>query len=471
LGSLSARLLVITIAAIMLGEVLIYLPSIARYRVVFLEERLGAARLAALAVEAAPEGMVSPALAHKLLDQAGVEAIVLHKPGLMSIMLGDEMPQSIDAVFDLRRARPVPLVGEAFGTLAAGGERLIRVIGMAPAPEEDVVVEAVMTERALFTGMVDYSKRILTLSIVLSLLSASLVFLALHRLTVRPMRQITASMVAFRKAPEEASSVIQPSRRSDEVGVAQRELAIMQSELREALRQKTRLAALGAAVSKINHDLRNILSSAVLVSDRIAKVADPKVREMTPQLLEVIDRAVALCGETLKFARAGEPAPRLSRFSLRPLADDVARSLPAVAEGRIRWDNRVPAELSIAADRDQLFRILLNLARNAADAMVRDARAEKRLAIEAEPNAATGGVAIEVADTGPGLPQDVLAHLFEPFTGAGRQGGTGLGLAIARDLVRAHGGAIELERTGPDGTVFRLDFPQGQGPAAVNHSG
>lgn len=459
--SLSARLLVITVAVIMLGEVLIYVPSIARYRAMFLEERLDAAHIAALAVEAAPDWMVSPELARELLDHAGVEAIVLHKPGLMSMMLGDEMPKSIDAVFDLRTARPLGLIGDAFAALAAGGTRVIRVIGMAPAPEEGVVVEAVLPEKALFIGMVDYSKRILTLSIVLSLLSAVLVFFALHRLMVRPMRQITESMVAFRKAPEDVGSVIVPSRRSDEIGMAQRELAVMQRELRAALSQKTRLAALGAGVSKINHDLRNILSSAVLVSDRIAQVADPKIKEMAPKLLSVIDRAVALCSETLDYARAEEPELARTTFPLRTLADEVAAGLSAVEEGRVAWDNRIPSELEISADRDRLFRVLLNLARNAVEAMVSKESPGRRLVIAARRDDARSCVVIEVADTGPGIPKDVLAHLFEPFTGAGRQGGTGLGLAIARDLVRAHGGTIALERSGPEGTVFRLDLPQG----------
>ncbi len=459
LRSLSARLLVITIVVIMLGEVLIYVPSIARYRAMFLEERLAAARLAAFAVEAAPGWMVSPELAGKLLDQAGLEAIALHKPGWVSIMLGEVPEGRIEGSFDLRKASPFDLIADAFEALAAGGQRTIRIIGQDASEESAAVVEAVLSERALFAGMVSYSQRILTLSIVISLLSATLVYFALHRLMVRPMRRITESMIAFRNSPEDAETVIHPSGRGDEIGVAQRELADMQRKLRESLHQKTRLAALGEAVSKINHDLRNALSSAVLLSDRIAESADPRVKDMTPRLLAVIDRAVALCAETLSYARAEVPEPRRSRFLLRALVDEVAASLPAALGGEVRFDNRVPDELAVTADRDQLFRVLLNLARNASEALQRRGGGERRIAIEGHARTPGNEVVIEVADTGPGLPSDVLPHLFEPFTGAGRQGGTGLGLAIARDLVRSHGGTIDLVRTGKEGAVFRIALP------------
>ena len=270
---------------------------------------------------------------------------------------------------------------------------------------------------------------------------------------VRPMRRITQSMTHFRDDPEDvARSAIEPSRRSDEIGVAERELSDMQSRLRAALHQKSRLAALGIAVTKISHDLRGILATARLVSDRIADSEDPEVRRLTPTLLGAIDKAVDLCSKTLTFITDRPPEPRRSRFSLASLVEEAGQSLPEVARGDAAWAVSVPDELTIEADRGQIFRVLANLGRNAVQA------GATRVEIAAA--AAGGRVTIAVSDNGPGLPPRARARLFQPFAGSARPGGSGLGLAIARELMRAHGGEIRLVRSTGEGTVFELEFPE-----------
>ncbi|MFQ5959347.1 MAG: sensor histidine kinase, partial [Alphaproteobacteria bacterium] len=260
--SLSARLLVLTVAFVMLGEVLIYVPSISRYRLVYLQERLAAAHEATLALEAAADGIVSPELQDELLVHARVRSIALRLPDAAYLMLGK--PPAVDASFDLREAVPYTLIREAFIALFQPRDRVLRVVGTARI-DPGILVDVTLDEAPMRAEMFDYSARILILSIVLSLMTAALVFLSLQWLMVRPMRRMTASLVAFREAPEDISGDLAVSERSDEVGVAQRELAEMQRGLRAALKQRARLAALGAAVGKINHDLRNILSTAVLV--------------------------------------------------------------------------------------------------------------------------------------------------------------------------------------------------------------
>ncbi len=126
-------------------------------------------------------------------------------------------------------------------------------------------------------------------------MTAALVYLSLQWLLVRPMRRMTASMTRFREDPEDASRMIVPSGRADEIGLAESELAVMQETVRQALGQRARLAALGTAVTKINHDLRNILSTARLVTDGLTASAAPEVRRLAPRLIDAIDRAVALC--------------------------------------------------------------------------------------------------------------------------------------------------------------------------------
>ncbi|MDH3914278.1 MAG: sensor histidine kinase, partial [Rhodospirillales bacterium] len=283
-ASLSARLLLLTIAFVMLAEVLIYAPSIGRFRKVYLEERLADAHLAILALEATPNQMVGEELELELLSHVGAKMVALKKPGAGKLMLLAEPPDKIDATFDLRQAGFFGLIGEAFVTLQAPDGRVLRVLGPSP-KDQDLLVEVVLDETPLKTAMIDFSGRILLLSLVISLFTAMLVYYSLHRLMVRPMRRITESMVAFREDPEDATRGIAPSDRSDEIGVAQRELASMQQGLRGALQQKTRLAALGIAVTKINHDLKNILATARLVSDRLAGSEDPEVRRVTPTLM------------------------------------------------------------------------------------------------------------------------------------------------------------------------------------------
>ncbi len=449
-AGLSARLLLLTIAFVMLAEVLIYAPSIGRFRKVYLEEHLADAHLAILALEATPDQMVSEALEVELLSHVGANMVALKKPRAGKPMLMVAQPESIDATYDLRQANFLGLIRDAFVTLLQTEDRQLRVLGISP-KDPAVLVEIVFLEAPLRSAMIDFSNRILLLSLLISLITAALVYFSLHRLLVRPMRQITQSMVAFRDDPENATRVLRPSSRSDEIGVAQRELAAMQKGLRGALQQKTRLAALGIAVTKINHDLKNILATARLVSDRLAASEDPEVRRVTPTLMSAIDRAVDLCARTLSFTREGPAALDISRFELAGLLDDVGASLADSVNSSKVWQNRLESGLEIEADREQLFRVFSNLGQNAIQAGATQ--------VEVSARRQNGELIIEVADNGPGLAPRAREKLFQPFSGSARPGGTGLGLAIARDLLHAHGGEISLDSSTGEGTCFRLTLP------------
>jgi signal transduction histidine kinase len=448
--SLSARLLVLTMAFVLLGEVLIYVPSIARFRKAYLDERIAAAHLATLSLEASPDGHVSEELQQELLSQAGVLSVTLREP-TAELMLGTLPP--VEHVYDLRASSPAALIGDAFETLWHGGDRTVRVIGPSPA-RPSVLVDISLNEQGLWNAMAGYSWRILTLSVIISLLTAVLVYAALQLMFVRPVRRITDSVIAFRSRPEDASVNLPPSARRDEIGLVQTELSDMQRALRTALTQKTRLAALGTAVSKINHDLRNILASAMVVSDRLDQSQDPEVRQVTPRLLETLERAARLCSATLNFARAEASDPQKTRFPLAPLVDEVGDAILGPDPGPVRWRNEVGADIRVLADRDQLYRVLMNLGRNAVEALPKTGGLISITAWQRAEDTVT-----EMADTGGGISKGVQAHLFEAFSGSARPGGTGLGLAIAREIMRAHGGDLMLAHTGEDGTVFRLILP------------
>ncbi len=459
LRSLSGRLLVLTVVFVMISEVLIYVPSVARFQQGYLQGRVEAAYLASLAMTASPDKRMDPDLAMELLHSIGAMAVALKRGDQRELILGAHVPAALGAVYDLRDEDPVTLIADTFNTvLGRAGEALL-VIARHPGDPE-TVLELVLDPRPLRQEIAEFSGRIFMLSLVISLITATLVFLALYVLMVRPMRRLTASMIRFSRRPEDAGRVIRPSGRRDEIGMAEVELARMQREVRAALAQQNRLAALGSAVAKISHDLRNILAGVQLLSDRLSSVDDPTVRRVSPRLIANVDRAIALCARTLQFGKAEEAPPQMRRFVLRDLVEEIAAILGLTGGSGIAWHNRVPAALTIAADPDQLYRVLLNLMRNAAQAMETaaggpaEARGELTVAAHVAGNVTT----IEVKDTGPGLPESVKAHLFEPFRG-GKAGGTGLGLTIALELVRAHGGDLDLVRSDRQGTTFRLELP------------
>jgi len=451
LYGLSARLLGLTIAFVMLAELLIYSPSIARFRLDWLQTRIAAAHLAALSLEATPSHMVSDELKTQLLNHAGARAIIIAKPGDVRRVLAEDMPPWSNEMFDLRDTSFMGLIADAYATLFHRGDPIMRVIGPSPYEPADVV-EVLTDERPLRQGMIAFSWRILGLSIVISLITAALVYLSLQWLIVRPLRRLTSNMVAFRNAPDDPRNVIEVIARGDEIGLAQRGLAEMEQALRASLRQQNRLAKLGIAVAKISHDLRGVLSTAQLLSDRLADSSDPKVRQLAPTLIGSVDRAVALCGQTLDYARDDLPPPQLTRFTLAGLVSEVGGVVGLLTGNRTRWEPEVAGDMEMLADRDQLFRVLVNLGRNAAEAGAHTVRVRAT-------RAADGRLNIDVTDDGPGLPPRARDKLFMPFTGSARAGGTGLGLAIARDLVRGHGGDITLATTSGSGTTFRIELP------------
>ncbi len=455
--SLSGKLLLLTIPFIMIVEVLIYVPSIANFRVNRLNDRIAAANTAALVLDAAPSGMVADGLARQILDSIGARAVAIKMGQQRRLLAIADMPPALDHDVDMREMTAWSAIVGAFETMLGNGNEVMRIVGPAPAGEQ--FIEVVVDEKPLRQAMYRFSGNVLLLSLGMSIVTAALLYLALPFLFVRPMRRITANMVAFRDTPESEASVLAPTPSGDEIGVAQRELSAMQRDLVSMLNQKSRLAALGLAVSKINHDLRNMLSSAQLMSDQLASVPDPRVQRFAPKLVRSLERAIDFCQSTLSYGRAQEAAPDRRMIAVEPVVNEVRESLGLVPEASIVWVTAVDRGLSVDADPDQLFRVLLNLARNAVQALETvpgDDAAARQLRIAGRRE---GAVAIiELSDTGPGVPPRARAHLFEAFQGSARKGGTGLGLAIAAELVRAHDGEIRLVE-GTIGATFRISIP------------
>ncbi|MHA1566081.1 MAG: sensor histidine kinase [Alphaproteobacteria bacterium] len=447
-GSLSAKLLALTIAFVMLAELLIYAPSLANFRVDWLTDRVAAGHLAILVLEATPESLVSDAMKGDLLDQADAYAVALRRPD-RRLLLYIDRPPDIEVTVDLRGQSLAQEIRAAFATLLHRQNRVMRVLGPSP-KSPDLTIEMVLDEADLRREMMSYSRNILVLSLFISLLTAGLLYLTLQWLMVRPMRRIAEGITEFAHNPEDATGGLKPIDRSDEIGVINTVLVHMQGGLRSALRQRERLAELGSAVSKINHDLRGILSTAVLISDRLAQLPDPQVQRIAPTLVQAIDRAINLCTQTLNYAREEGPQLTQTRFRLGDLISEVSGDL-SLLESAGTLDSKIDAGLVVEADRDQLYRAFANIIRNAYDAGARGVR------IVATADA--GATVIDITDDGPGMSRQATDRLFQPFSGSSRKGGTGLGLVIARDVMRAHGGDVELLSTSAEGTVFRLRLP------------
>src|SRR5262245_41536686 len=458
---LSGKLLLLTILFVMIAEVLIYVPSIANFRLSWLADRVAVARTVALVLYAKPEepeAKLPEGKVQEILDSLGAKTVAMKIGNQRRLLAVNDMPHSIHHDVDLRDPSMLRAVWDALDTLfLCNDDHIIRVVG--PAPMGGDFVEIVIEEGPLRKAMFRFSGNILLLSLLISAITATLVYLALHYLFVRPLNRLTTNMVSFREDPENPNRIIVPSGSRDEIGIAERELSAMQRDLVSMLQQKSHLAALGLAVSKINHDLRNLLASAQLFSDRLVAVPDPNVQRFAPKLMRSLERAIAFCQSTLSYGQVKEPPPDRRPVLLDGLVDDVRETLGLSPESPVRWIAAVERGLHVDADPDQLFRVILNLARNSLQALESRApnepgRDQLRVTGQRE-----GAVAvIEVSDTGPGVTEQARAHLFEAFQGSTRRGGSGLGLAIAAELVHAHGGEIRLVE-GTLGATFRLDIP------------
>jgi signal transduction histidine kinase len=453
---LSGKLLLLTVLFVMMAEVLIYVPSIANFRLNWLNDRLAAANTAALVLDVAPSGMVPDSLARQILDSIGARTVAMKMGNQRRLLASSDVPPSIDHDIDMRNVRWWRAMVDAFGTLLCSSDDVMRVVG--PAPRHGEYLEIVLNEAPLRRAMLRFSVNILLISLLISGVTAMLVYFALHRVLIRPMRRIMANMTAFREDPENPARIITDSGRRDEIGTTETELAAMQREIASMLQQKSRLAALGLAVSKINHDLRNLLASAQLISDQLSSLPDPRVQRFAPKLMRALERAIDFCQSTLSYGRAKEAAPDRRLMPLAPLVEEVHETL-GLADIPIRWISAIEPDMRVDADPDQLFRILLNLARNAVQALETRGHQDPNRDQVRITGRREGTVAvIEVADTGPGFSVQARDHIFEAFQGSTRAGGSGLGLAIAAELVQAHGGDIRLIE-GTIGATFRISIP------------
>ncbi len=455
--TLSGRFLILTIIFVMLAEIVIFVPSVARFRQDYLQQRLELAQLATLALLATPDDMVTPELADELLKNAEVLNIVLRRNERRELILSSPMLTPVMFTYDLRTPTPYELIKDAMVTLFINDEEIVRVIGH-PVKGAGIEIETTLEIMPLRNAMLVYGQNVFLLSLLISIISSAMLFVAVRFSIVRPIRRLVGNMMTYQQDPEDATRLIAPQSRVVELRAAEDTLHDLQTQLTANLKQKERLAQLGEAVAKISHDLRNILTTTQLLADRIEMSEDPAVARIAPKLVTSVGRAINLCEQTLTFGKAEEATPCPEPFNLAELVDEIidSENLRDEAEG-VKILCEFAANFALTADREQMFRVIINLVRNARQAMVA-AQGGGEICLRAART--PSGAELKVCDTGPGLPNAAKDKLFQPFQGSVRKGGTGLGLAIAAELVRGHGGTLELAETSQSGTCFRISLPQ-----------
>jgi signal transduction histidine kinase len=464
----------LTAAFAMVAEVMILVPSLAEFQERWLLERERAAEVAILAHDAAPYAMVSENLVGTLLAATGVTTVAVKAGGVRRLVFSRHAGGATPVFIDLSAGRSAAWLFAPWATLFGGPDRFIRVDArprFRPAGSPNEIVEIVVPAAPLKTDLQDYLLRTLAVSLIISLTGGALVYLALSAFIVRPMRRVTRSIERFRDAPEDPDAAPEVTGRRDEIGRVEEELARMQDEVRQALRSRARLAALGEGVAKISHDLRNMLTSAQIASERMATSGDPKVAKALPRLERALDRALSLAQNVLNYGRTEEPPPATRRILLLPAVEAAAEDAGLTPEG-VRLQSELPTGFQIAVDPEQLHRILVNLMRNARQAIEAVEARRGKGVVRVTAGRERDDVVLRVIDDGPGMPDRARERLFRPFAGSASSGGAGLGLAISRELAQANGGVLDLVDTGPEGTTFELRLPAqaAEAPApAVDH--
>lgn len=457
---LSYRLMATIILVILAVEIVIYLPSVANFRENWLQDKLMVGTVATRVLDIVPDSMDLPqGLTDRLLDSAGAAAIAYRRDGksqLISHSL-EAMPM-VAVTADLREDSPPTLIAGALDTLFFGSERTMRIVGDAPGAE-DAVIDVLTSEAPLRDELLVYSRNIFLLSLLIASMTALVIFFFVDRAMLRPIERLVQNMMAYRREPENAALIIKPGKRRDEIGIAEQELAEMQTELYSILRQRRHLSDLGLAVAKINHDLRNTLTAAQLLSDQVATLDDPKVQRLAPRLVNTLGRAIGFAQAVIDYGRESASPPKPQPVDLRALLDECALEAGLGGHPLICVQNEVADDTILKLDPDQIARVFVNLMKNAREALEGvGGTTEDGYAIRFGFEVTQSALLVSVCDNGPGLPPRARDNLFIAFEGSARSGGTGLGLAIAQEITQAHGGHLSYEPLDP-GTKFSVHLP------------
>ncbi|AQS42127.1 MAG: ATP-binding protein [Candidatus Tokpelaia hoelldobleri] len=453
---LRVKLIFFISLAVLITEILVFVPSIADMKDRWLETRHQAAQALGLAF-VNKQGDLD---GDDILHSTAFSVIRITRANGRTMTLSRKNPAPVTQVIDLRHSNEIASLWETLRILLLRDRRgAIEVVGALGG--RDGVLSAIIPKTIVYQILLEFTGQFIAVSFTIAIIAALLIYLIIYELLMRPWGHIYDNMLEFVAEPHDPGRILVPEQRNDEVGLAQRRIAAVERVLQQNYVRQKHLVDLGLAVSKINHDMRNVLASAQLVSDHLAEIDNPVVQKLTPKLLRAISRAIRYSQSVIAYGHAQEQLPQKRRLGLRHLVDEVHESLAVAGKEQVELRNLVPENFEIDADSEQMHRVITNLIRNAVEAITADENrvdcAARRISISAGRIGATA--VIDVEDTGPGLPARAKEHLFAPFQGSTRRDGIGLGLAICLELVRAHGGTIKLLEDGRPGTHFEIRLP------------
>jgi signal transduction histidine kinase len=465
---LAARVLAVTIGFVFLAMGLFYVARLTAHREMWLHDKINAAQTTVEAFGLAGPTPPPQDLSQKILHSVDVKWLAVETPtGRREFVIAGGPPAGAETI-TAEDSSYFESLAATFRTLFAAPHTVVKLSASAQANEP--AIEFAFDESQLIRSLRRVSGNFLAISLTIAAVVTCVLWAALWRMVLRPVRRLTSNIIAFGESPQDASRVIAPSGRGNEIGRAEAALAVMQRSLAHELTQGKRLAELGMAVARINHDLRNMLSAAQLISDRLATIPDPLAQRLAPRLVATLDRAIHFCQATLTYGAGRELPPSRRRFDLSELVGQVVESAKAENDAAIDYNIDIPPRFCVYADTDHILRVLENLSRNAAQALMGKGATDGRPKAIRFAAIRTDGLAlIEVSDTGPGFPADQSERIFEPFHKSTSEVGAGLGLAIAADLVTRNGGAITLAPAKAEdfycGARFLIKLPTAEGAA------
>ena len=457
---LSSKLLLLTIGFVMLAELVIFIPSAATFRQNWLSERSEQAGLLALALMGVPDYEASEVLTKQFMSDTDVLLMAAKRDGMTELVLG-EPPNDVKEFIriDLQESTRIPSLLAPFQDIFSNGEEILMITANSPVAGQDALELLIPRER-LRTELVDFLKRIFWLSLMIAIITGSLIYWSMSAMIIRPVKDLAEDMTAFRVNPERQRPARVRPKRKDEIGQLEREFIDMKQSQRAAFRQRERLAGLGLAVAKINHDLRNVLTSALLISDRLSMNSDEKMADMGERLTRTVERGIGLTEDVLSYSKAETADPQIQDTRIAFTAGEAAADVIAQFPGT-KFRNVIPTDLMVQTDPDHAYRIFHNLFRNAAQAMMAHDVPNCRLQVNAEIR--DGLAELRISDTGPGLPERAKENLFQAFSSAQAHNAntksTGLGLSISKELAKAQGGDLNLMSSDESGTRFLLTLP------------
>lgn len=452
------RLILLITLSVFITEIMVFMPSIASMQQSWLEDHHQSTKAISMILASSPEITLSPSLQKNVLTATDALAISIVKNNQKYNFATSPDLTKVNETINLPDYSETKALLDSLSTLYFGGNNILLLRG--PIEGTDITLEVTVADAKLREAMIDFSWHFIVISLTIAIVAATTIYLIVHELLVRPLQNIYTNMLDFVMEPHNPSKILVPEARRDELGITQKRISVIESELQKSYAHQKHLANLGLAVSKINHDMRNILASAQLMSDHLADAKDPMVKKIAPKLIRAIDRAVTYSQTVITYGRTQEEAPKRKTLLLHDLVEDVFESLTLPGSDQVEFIDSVPFDMTIDADEEQLHRVITNLCRNAVQAMLEREDGEnfpKKLTISG--HRIDNVAVIDVVDTGPGLPAKAKEHLFSPFQGSTRRNGSGLGLTICEELIHALGGTITLIEDEHEGAHFEIRVP------------